>query len=138
MNTEAAVTEMVNAAFKFYGGKGDAGAVVLGNKMEKQKLRIYISGAISSIDYNEAFELFEHAERVIESRGHHPVNPMKPGEKPGKTWAEYMAEDVVILDACDAIFMLHNWRQSKGARIEHSWAEICDKKIFYQGSEIWD
>ncbi len=137
MTTQTAVVEMVNAAFRHFGGVGDAGTVIIHKKERIQRMRIYLSGAISKIPYEEAFELFEHAERIIENFGHEPVNPMKSaGEYPGKPWSEYMAEDIMILDACDAIFMLQNWRDSDGARIEHYIAAVRGKQIFYQATEI--
>lgn len=100
-------------------------------------MRIYISGAISDIDYAEAFKNFETAENHIWDAGHDPVNPMKSaGEAEGKTWAAYMAEDVILLDACNGIFMMNNWRESKGARIEHFIAETLGKQIFYEESPL--
>lgn len=36
------------------------------------------------------------------------------------------------LTGCDAIFMLKDWKESKGARFEHQTAEVCGIKIIYQ------
>lgn len=41
----------------------------------------------------------------------------------GKTWEEYMIEDIQLLFGCKAICMLPNWKDSKGARIELNIAE---------------
>jgi hypothetical protein len=43
-----------------------------------------------------------------------------------------MLEDIKNLFYCDSIFMLHNWVESKGARIEHFIATEMEIKIFYQ------
>jgi len=100
-------------------------------------MKIYISGQISKMDYSEAFDLFQDAEIYLRNWGYEPVNPMKSeGEVPGKKWAEYIAEDVIILDECDGIYMLPNWRNSDGARIEHHFCEVRNKQIFYAASEI--
>lgn len=63
MKTAAAVGELMQAAFTLHGGEGDAGAVILGNGEKRKSMRIYISGGISKLIYEEAFEMFEHAER---------------------------------------------------------------------------
>jgi len=97
-----------------------------------REMRIYISGKITGLDRQEAFAKFEAAEYVVGLQGFEPVNPMKEvSESENKTWAEYMAEDIVLLDQCDGIYMLPCWRDSKGARIEHFIAETLGKAIFY-------
>lgn len=100
-------------------------------------MKIYISGQISNMDYSEAFGLFECAEAVLKLAGHEPVNPMKSeGEVPGKRWCEYIAEDILILDYCDGIYMLANWRNSNGAKVEHHLCEILGKAIFYEATPL--
>lgn len=98
-------------------------------------MKIYISGQITGLDYETAKLRFLLTERFLIAKGHEPFNPMAD-EKPGLIWAEYMAADIIILDGCNAIYMLRNWRASKGARIEHSIAEILGKEIIYEGSGI--
>jgi len=39
-----------------------------------------------------------------------------------KSWLNYMKTDIIALMECDAIFLLENWEESKGACIEHSLA----------------
>jgi len=41
-----------------------------------------------------------------------------------------------VVGRADAIFMLHNWHDSKGARVEHAIAEIYEIPIYYQASEL--
>lgn len=100
-------------------------------------MKIYISGQITGLDYDAAFAMFEAAESVLLNHGHEPVNPMKSeGEIPGKTWAQYLAEDIILVDEhCDGIYLLSNWRQSDGAKLEHALAEIRGKAIFYAATE---
>lgn len=61
------------------------------------------------------------------------VNPMRevPYEK-GKTWEQYMLEDIALLFGCDSVFMLDNWESSKGARIECGIAKEMSKTIIFQ------
>lgn len=100
-------------------------------------MKIYIAGQITGLDYAEAQHNFEVAEAFVKTAGHEPVNPMKsPGEVPGRRWAEYLAEDLLILDTCDGIFMQSNWQFSKGAQLEHFAATLMGKEIFYEGSKL--
>ena len=93
-------------------------------------MKIYISGKITGLDAKEAFGLFEDAETSIRDIcGHEPVNPMRD-EKPGLTWAQYLAEDIVLIEQCDAIFLLPNWQDSNGARLERLAAELMGKAVF--------
>lgn len=78
--------------------------------------KIYISGKITGID-NYA-ELFESAEKLLIEKGFEVINPVKLNHLHDKTWNSYMKEDIKALMDCDAIYMLKNWHQSKGAIIE--------------------
>lgn len=98
-------------------------------------MNIYISGQISGLDYDDAFQMFADAEAFLASRGLTPVNPMKSeGEVPGRKWAEYIAEDVLLIDDCDAIYMLPNWQNSNGAKVERHLCEVLGKPIYYAAS----
>jgi hypothetical protein len=100
--------------------------------MNKEK--IYISGRISGIE-NEAEKLFNEAEIYLKKE--YPkaeiFNPMKefPFVK-GKTWEQYMIDDIKLLFNCTTIFMLTNWNYSRGARIEHNIAINTGKRIIFQ------
>lgn len=86
--------------------------------------KIYISGKITGLSQTEAFANFERAEMRINCFGFEAINPMKKvSEQEGKSWKEYMLEDIAILWDCDAIYMLRNWEDSKGAKIERAIAE---------------
>lgn len=100
-------------------------------------MKLYIAGQITGLDYDVAFRNFEVAEAYVRNAGHEPLNPMKSeGEVPGRRWAEYLADDLLLIDQCDGLFMQSNWRNSKGARLEHFAAELMDKEIFYEGSQL--
>jgi hypothetical protein len=100
-------------------------------------MKIYISGKITGLDYKQAFADFEYAEQQINLRGHEAVNPMKSvGEVEGKEWIEYMVEDIAILNECDAIYLMSNWQDSKGAQLEKAFCDITGKQVFYQASTL--
>lgn len=84
--------------------------------MKKEK--IYLSGPITSLPLEDARRIFESAEEFIEKLGHTAVNPMKNGLTPESTWEEHMKKDLAMLVGCDTIWMLPNFRESKGAMLE--------------------
>lgn len=96
--------------------------------------RIYISGKITGLNSECAKSLFYGAEKFLETQGEMEViNPMRYIEfVDGWTWQQYMIEDIKLLFTCTDIFMLNNWKDSKGAKIEHSIAEILGLNIVYQ------
>lgn len=95
--------------------------------------RIYISGKISGIEI-EAVEIFEKAERHLKDANFDVVNPMKLNQDHNKTWHDYMREDVKALCDCDSIYMLENWKDSKGAIIEHTIAMYLGLDVYYEFS----
>jgi hypothetical protein len=127
------------------------------------KRRIYISGAVSDIDYTEAQARFSAAQAMLEARGgYEVVNPLNVvkwsvksiekgfiGEEvlhvehkesgrrravqPEEFWRECMDLCLHELLRCDAIYMLNNWRQSRGARVELAVAVELGLEILMQG-----
>jgi hypothetical protein len=99
--------------------------------MENKKC--YISGKITSLPYEEALENFAHSEKRVIKMGYESINPME--EVPLNddwNWHQYMLADIKLLFNCDAIYMQKNWRESKGARIEHSIAVELGLTIIYE------
>lgn len=95
--------------------------------------KIYISGKITGLDPVDAEKKFQEAEEFLKHvfPEKNIVNPMKSNWK-NKTWEDYMIDDIKLLFECDAIFMLYDWKDSKGATIEHFIAEVTNKEILYQ------
>ena len=53
----------------------------------KDNKKIYISGKITGLAHETAYANFELAEKVLESLGYEPINPMKKvSEQEGKTY----------------------------------------------------
>lgn len=103
------------------------------SNLKKNMVKIYISGRISGLPIDEARRAFEAAEAMLRGLGLHAVNPMNIApEEPGMTWEDYMAKDLPELIRCDAIYMLRNWGQSRGARIEYAVAREKDMLVFFQ------
>lgn len=95
--------------------------------------KIYISGKITGIE-DEAEKLFAEAEIILREMGCDPINPFTLNHEHDKSWKSYMAEDIKALVDCDTIFMLPNWKQSPGARIERKLAKYLGIKIMYEES----
>jgi hypothetical protein len=104
----------------------------LGGTSVSSNPTIYIAGKITGLDYQEAFDKFERAENDLIAQGYEPINPMKKVlEQEGKTWAEYMCEDMPHLFSCEAIYLLPDWYDSKGARIEFAVARELGLTILF-------
>lgn len=96
-------------------------------------MKIYISGKITGLEYQEADKLFNEAKLKLQEIGCEVINPLHIPtgvEKP--EWDDYMVADIRELFKCDAIFMLKNWKSSRGARIEHYIAEEIGLIIAYE------
>jgi hypothetical protein len=92
---------------------------------------IYISGQITGNEKN-AFKEFERAEKRLQKLGYLVVNPMKLSHDHDRTWQSYMKDDIRALLQCDGIYMLPNWKESKGAIIEHDLATNLGIGVFYE------
>lgn len=62
--------------------------------------------------------ILKQIEDAIIKAGHTAVNPMALPHDHGKTWSEYMREDIIALMACNAVIALPGWESSEGANLE--------------------
>lgn len=96
---------------------------------------IYISGKITGLPIEVAKENFQTAKAELRKAYEFEkiVNPMEvvPFNEQW-TWHDYMVEDIKYLLKCSAIYMLKNWGDSKGARIERAIAIESGLQIMYQ------
>lgn len=93
--------------------------------------RIYISGKITGIE-KQAPELFSNAAHQLKSAGYTVLNPMTLLHNHDLTWESYMKVDIRAMLTCDEVYMLSNWTDSKGAKIEHAIALMLGLKIKYE------
>jgi hypothetical protein len=98
-------------------------------------MKIYISGKVTGIE-EEAVALFNAADRYLKQKGFETVNPMALPHSHDKSWHSYMKEDIKALCDCEAIYMLPNWTDSKGAIIEHSTATLLGLKVYYEKTPL--
>lgn len=93
-------------------------------------MKVYISGKISGLHPNDVRSAFYTAAYQISLRDNTPVNPLENGLTPEHPWILHIIVDIWMLKQCDAIYMLPNWKRSRGAIIEFAVAKLLRKKIF--------
>ena len=103
-------------------------------------MKVYISGKISGLHYNEAAFNFSINENILNAMGHHSVNPMsrkyfknRMGKLP---WLVHMILDIILLLQCDAIFLQDNWTDSRGAKVEYFISKMFRMKVLEE-CELW-
>ena len=102
-------------------------------------MKIYVSGKISDLPYNEVVDKFNFHSDFLELKGYEVVNPITISPySPEKQWHDYMLEDIKELFSCEAIYMLDDWKQSRGARIEHNIAQEMELTVYKYGDDIPD
>lgn len=91
-------------------------------------MRVYIAGKISGLNYEEVCDKFEKAEKKLKNFGI-VINPCKivPEEC---DWDTAMDICLSALAKCDTIYLLTDWKESKGARIEKAKAEELGIQIY--------
>jgi len=100
---------------------------------KKEKLKAYISGKITGLKEEVYYKNFERLEIKYNKLNFNAYNPVKMVPfKEGKTWIEYLIDDIKLLLECDVIVMMSNWKDSKGARIEHNIAFELGLSIIYE------
>lgn len=98
---------------------------------------IYCAGPITGIpDFRERFT---RAVLEVQLLGHVPINPCEVTKAAGidddgstAVWLACMKADIRALLACDGIYLLRDWENSRGARLEKLVAEGLDMEIIYQ------
>lgn len=98
------------------------------------KMRVYISGQITG---NENYkQQFKEAEEWLEKRGFEVINPADTFTQKIEKSLNYkqllILDCFILINMCDAIFMLHGWQNSNGAKTELTNAKATGKRIMYQ------
>lgn len=91
-------------------------------------MKIYIAGKITGLDNYK--ELFEKVEKILLEEGHAVMNPVVLPS--GFSQDEYMHICYNMIDVCDGVYFLNNWKTSPGANLEHEYAIEKGKWIKYQ------
>lgn len=98
----------------------------------EQKKKVYVSGKITG-DPNYV-EKFTKIQRALETTGYTVLNPIIYPE--GLTWEEYMHLSYAMIDCADIIYLLPDWEDSKGAKLEYEYGVKHNKLIYLSGTEL--
>lgn len=90
---------------------------------------IYVAGKMKGLP-NKGRELFDEAETRLTVMGHVVLNPSKLPD--GLHVNSYMSICTRLIDAADAIYLLKNWVNSEGAKLEKQYAEYQNKLIIME------
>lgn len=96
------------------------------------KEKVYISGQISGLPRAQVVESFETVENLLILSGMEVISPVRNGLPAEAPWEDHMIVDIANLMACDSVYLLRNWENSRGARIEYNIAREMGKKIYLQ------
>jgi len=91
---------------------------------------IYIGAKVTGEDYDACYRKFEATEELLVGLGYNVINPMKIVAKDTR-W--HVAMDMLkpeLLKA-DILFVLKDWKQSEGTKIEVTLAEKHNIKIVF-------
>lgn len=94
-------------------------------------MKVYISGKMTGLKQSEYRYKFKTAVRHLRKLGYEVVNPARL-DVYNLSYAQYMAIDQTLIKFCDAIYMLNNWQDSNGARMEKEYAESLGLKVMYE------
>ncbi len=91
-------------------------------------MRVYIAGKVSGLPTWETFIKFAQAEYRLKSLGYETVNPLRLCSSKW-TWEKCMRVCIPELMKCDAICLLHDWAESRGAIWEYHDAQMLGMKV---------
>lgn len=97
-----------------------------------KKIIIYIAGKMTGLP-DLGREKFNAAEKDLRELGYIVLNPAcLPVGLPSEG---YLPICLAMLEQADGIYLLNNWTDSPGARLEKAYAEYQGKAIFYEKEE---
>jgi hypothetical protein len=94
--------------------------------------KCYIAGKIGDLPEAEYKSNFEQAKKEVEAMGFIPVSPVDLPHNHGRSWNDYMREDLTEMLKCEVLYALRNWRLSPGATIEINTAISVGINIIHQ------
>lgn len=94
--------------------------------------KCYIAGKIGDLPVHVYTKNFNDAKEEVKKLGFEPVSPVDLPHEHGRTWSDYMREDLRAMLGCDSVYALKNWRQSPGATIEINTALSVGINIIHQ------
>lgn len=95
----------------------------------RSDFKVYIAGKINGLpNYRHRFVKAEY--KLMYDGYTKIMNPAVLGEE--FNYEAYMPICLSMLDQCDAIYLLDNWKDSQGARLEYEYAKLQGKIIMFE------
>lgn len=94
--------------------------------------KIFISGRISGIKYENAKKNFRKAEKYWAEKGYEVVNPTRLCNK-NWSWFRCMIVCLWNLAKCKYVYFMPNHIHSRGAKMELKVAKLLNKVIYFKG-----
>lgn len=89
------------------------------HRQKVKNMKVYISGKITGTDLTHTRKRFSDVADKLQALGHEVTNPLCNGLSETDPWEAHIIKDIATLLQCKAIYMLQDWQESKGARIEY-------------------
>lgn len=91
-------------------------------------MKVFISGPMQNLpNYNR--REFDRTEHSLLKTKNYVMNPAILPD--GFTHEEYLHVCYSMIDVCDAVLFLDGWEKSRGARMEHEYADKTGKLLMY-------
>ena len=91
-------------------------------------MKVYIAGKVSDLPSWDVYIKFAQAEMWLREQGHETVNPLRLCSSKW-TWEQCMRVCIPELMKCDAICLLHDWAESRGAVWEYHDAQMLKMPV---------
>jgi hypothetical protein len=98
--------------------------------MKKDK-KIYISGKISGLPFDDTYKSFNEDQKRLEKIGFKVVNPMHFCKKEW-SWIRCMFKCITLIPWCDYMYQRSDWKHSIGSKIEYNFAH----SIWFRGNDF--
>ena len=94
--------------------------------------KCYNAGKISGLSILGASAKFAKFDKFIATEMDMiPINPMQHGLSWNQPWLFHIIYDLTLMLRCHAVLFQPDWVESRGARIEHFFAKMFMKEMYF-------
>lgn len=92
--------------------------------------KLFISGRVSGLKPDTVRKNFARVEKKYKAIGYEVINPTKLCKKEW-SWIRCMAVCLWNLAKCEYVYMIPNYKQSRGAKFELCFANLLGKTVVF-------